>query len=422
MPDLNRCRILFKDQVSLFDSQKIFYINFTLYVRGEGDLSYIYNAGSHITIGQDFISFFQLSGGNQYIEEKEIVIYRAGEGFIEIDGSYGQKACGIFLGGGFDSENAELLTWLENNSVGEIKKESVVKGTKWQFNSALNTFPEGIISAGIYNNSFEDSRKFALLDESMTNVIKQINDMYAFAAGPDTLYWYLINTDRTEEQFYDGSYVTRYYGLEIKELSEYYPFEENMVLMLNANAARIDPDPPSPPKPPQPQDPLPFMPHSITFFDYDGTTTVYRNTFDHWHMVPEERPISKMPTQKTKYLEVPGSDGILDLSELITGRPLYNNREGEFSFYILNGYDTFENIKSKVANYLHGRKKYAVLIDDPDYLYEGRFEVNFENDDSLNHSKCTISYNLKPYKIKFSSSITSSGWEVDNIFPEERSL
>lgn len=134
--------------------------------------------------------------------------------------------------------------------------------------------------------------------------------------------------------------------------------------------------------------------YSVTFFN--GTTK--KNTFSDWHLVPETRPDIVMPSQKTKYLEIPGADGIIDLSDSLTGGPLFNNREGSITFYILNGYDTFKNIKQAVASYLHGKRLKMVLEEEPGYYYEGRFSVEFEPDTSINHTKCIISYNLNPYR------------------------
>lgn len=53
-----------------------------------------------------------------------------------------------------------------------------------------------------------------------------------------------------------------------------------------------------------------------------------KNTWDDWHIVPSSRPVIKPPTKKTNYLDIPGADGNLDLSEALTGYPVYNNREG----------------------------------------------------------------------------------------------
>ena len=325
----------------------------------------------------------------------------------------------------------------------------IVSGTKFIFNERLDSIPippfeEDFGTTLIlfnYDNWPAESRpaiiNFIDLDQSTVALTRNqlVNDgigkspQYGGwitwgACGPHYSEWidYYVYSDRGGVEWKQGPY----YAIEFEFVPDDLPiYDERFISLLEANATRVNPPGPGP----GPTDPPTFTPHSITFFDIPDQTrsanefvAVCRNTFDHWHMVPEERPIVKMPAQKTKYLEVPGSDGILDLSELITGQPLYNNREGDFSFYILNGYDTFENIKTEIANYLHGRKKYMVLSDDLSYLYEGRFEVDFENDDSLNHSKCTISYNLKPYKVRFSHSITDSEWIIEEIFPNERLL
>ena len=47
------------------------------------------------------------------------------------------------------------------------------------------------------------------------------------------------------------------------------------------------------------------MYHSITFY----TGTIKLNTYDDWHLVPETRPLVTPPTQKTKYLDIPGANG-----------------------------------------------------------------------------------------------------------------
>ena len=72
------------------------------------------------------------------------------------------------------------------------------------------------------------------------------------------------------------------------------------------------------------------MYHSITFGD--------KNTWDDWHLIPSSRPLFNPPTPKTKYQDIPGANGKLDLSEALTGYPVYDNRIGSFEFYVMNGY------------------------------------------------------------------------------------
>lgn len=131
------------------------------------------------------------------------------------------------------------------------------------------------------------------------------------------------------------------------------------------------------------------MYHSITI----GT----KNTWDDWHLIPASRPLFNPPPVKTNYVEIPGGDGVLDLSAALTGRPTYNNRTGSWSFYVQNGFKDWTALYSEIMVYLHGKEMRAILEDDPAYYYEGRFSVNAWRSDPQN-SMIVIDYNVGPYK------------------------
>lgn len=141
------------------------------------------------------------------------------------------------------------------------------------------------------------------------------------------------------------------------------------------------------------------MYHSITFGE--------KNTWDDWHLVPTSRPVFNPPSVKTKTLDIPGGDGVIDLTESLSGYPVYNNREGSFEFIVLNDFcqieETYEKwyeVYSSIMDYLHGQQMKAFLEDDADYYYEGRFAVNSWTSDK-NYSKIVIDYNVGPYKWSF---------------------
>lgn len=131
------------------------------------------------------------------------------------------------------------------------------------------------------------------------------------------------------------------------------------------------------------------MYHSITIGD--------KNTWDDWHLIPESRPLFNPPSVKYNYVEIPGGDGILDLTTAMTGKPLYNNRSGSWSFIVQNGFADWAMLYSEIMVYLQGQKMQAILEDDPQYYYEGRFSVNQWKSDP-NWSKIVIDYNVSPYK------------------------
>ncbi len=133
------------------------------------------------------------------------------------------------------------------------------------------------------------------------------------------------------------------------------------------------------------------MYYSVNFGD--------KNTYDDWHLVPDSRPVVMPPEPKTTMIEVPGANGSIDLSESLVGYPVYQNRKGSMTFIVLNGYEDWTSIYSKIANYLHGRRLRMSLEDDPDWFYEGRF--NFKEWVSNNDgtwSNVEIEYEVDPYK------------------------
>ena len=139
-----------------------------------------------------------------------------------------------------------------------------------------------------------------------------------------------------------------------------------------------------------------------------------KNTWDDWHLIPSSRPLVNPPEIEENYIKIAGKDGFVDLSELFANRPIYGKRTGSWEFYADPNYAISEpwDVKySAIMAYLHGRTKYVILEDDPNYYYEGRLKVNQWKSDP-NWSIVTIDYTLQPYK----RSVTEFGsdeWEWD---------
>lgn len=148
------------------------------------------------------------------------------------------------------------------------------------------------------------------------------------------------------------------------------------------------------------------MYHSIMFGD--------KNTWDDWHLIPQTRPVFLPPDAKTSYVEVPGADGKIDLTESLTGSILYKNRQGTIQFYVDNGHEEWDVLYSKIMNYLHGQKMNAILEDDPSFYYEGRFSVNTWKSEK-HRSEIAIDYDVAPYKIDIQSSKEDWLWDPFNF-------
>lgn len=148
------------------------------------------------------------------------------------------------------------------------------------------------------------------------------------------------------------------------------------------------------------------MYHSITFGE--------KNTWDDWRLVPSSRPVFNPPAQKVKTLDIPGGDGVIDLSQALTGYPVYQNRTGSIEFIVMNGFKPWHMAYSDIMDYLHGQTMRAVLEDDPEYFYEGRFTVNAWKSEK-DWSRITIDYSVGPYKWSVLSSLDDWLWDPFNF-------
>ena len=145
------------------------------------------------------------------------------------------------------------------------------------------------------------------------------------------------------------------------------------------------------------------MIQSITFGD--------KNTWDDWRLLPVSRPVFAPPKVKTNYIAIPGGNGLLDLSESLTKYPVYENRTGSFAFRVMNGYMPWAQRYSEIMGYLHGQSARAILADDPDYFYQGRFSVDsWDSGDTW--SEITIGYSVNPFKWNIMSSTDHWIWDT----------
>lgn len=108
------------------------------------------------------------------------------------------------------------------------------------------------------------------------------------------------------------------------------------------------------------------MYYGVSFDDY--------HTLDDWGLYLAEPVTVSPPEAQTHYIEVPGRDGPIDLSEA-NGRLAYNNREMEFDFVCQKRRTEWPKVHHDVLNTLHGKSMKIILDEDSDYYYEGRVYV-----------------------------------------------
>ena len=86
-----------------------------------------------------------------------------------------------------------------------------------------------------------------------------------------------------------------------------------------------------------------------------GVTFGTKHSYNDFGLILSSKNIS-LPKAKTKTVEVPGADGVLDLTECLTDDVKYKNRTLQFTFTVIDPLASWAAVLSEVTNFLHGRK------------------------------------------------------------------
>ena len=109
-----------------------------------------------------------------------------------------------------------------------------------------------------------------------------------------------------------------------------------------------------------------------------------------------------MPEPQTNFVEIPGRDGALDLSEAL-GTVRYTDRTIPLTLYARA---PFDSLVSTFATDVHGRRMNVIFDRDPTYYYDARITIE---DVERHWSYCEMSLECraKPYKLEqFETAIT----------------
>lgn len=117
-----------------------------------------------------------------------------------------------------------------------------------------------------------------------------------------------------------------------------------------------------------------------------------------------------LPSVKTQKVSVNGMDGVIDLSDTLTGRVSYDNRKRSFTFSVVDKKDRYFDILATVTAHLHGKRMKIVLDEDDGYYYVGRVSVNkFKSMKSY----YTIEVEADAEPFKYEKALASDTWLWD---------
>lgn len=150
------------------------------------------------------------------------------------------------------------------------------------------------------------------------------------------------------------------------------------------------------------------------YSDDEEYPPIKRNTYDDWGLVSSSKQIPTQAAPEFKLVSVPGRSGYVNVSQLLTGYPVYKTRIGTFSFIVKNAYNFFNkrwtDIYSEVASFLHGREVKWVMEDDPPFYYTGVISVENAKPGDYN-STIDLKYEAHPYKRKIQASDDDWLWD-----------
>lgn len=142
------------------------------------------------------------------------------------------------------------------------------------------------------------------------------------------------------------------------------------------------------------------MNHGV-LFEING---IEKHSFDDWGLLLKPLTID-FPEVKTKYIEIEGGNGSLDLTEAY-GKVFYKDRKFNIEF-TCNDKLRYDETLREITSFLHGREVKVTFYFDEEYYYIGRISFNKY---TSRKGVGTMVFNavFRPYKLKQDVTITTN--------------
>lgn len=143
----------------------------------------------------------------------------------------------------------------------------------------------------------------------------------------------------------------------------------------------------------------------------DTVTFGTKNSYTDFGLILSSKDIG-FPQAKTKTIEIPGANGVIDLTDCLTKDIKYENRTLSFTFAVIDRPERWAAKLSEIANYLHGKKMKIFMDWDKNYYYEGRCSVNQFKSNKRTGS-LVVDCDCDPYK--YEENLASEPWIWDTF-------
>lgn len=146
-----------------------------------------------------------------------------------------------------------------------------------------------------------------------------------------------------------------------------------------------------------------------------GITIIFDNTWIHTgndlDLVQEKKEIGK-PNIQSYTVQVPGRNGLLNLTKGLTGNVVYNNRTLSFQYFGSGSRDHLLELEEEMLKY-HGETIRIVDDDYPDYYYEG--EVSVDTELHSNYITIKLEVDAQPFKLKLEKTVFTRSIKKDGF-------
>ena len=129
-----------------------------------------------------------------------------------------------------------------------------------------------------------------------------------------------------------------------------------------------------------------------------ASTGATYHTLNDWGLAIGNNNYIGDPVQHTDFITIKGRNGLLDISDALTGRPTYASREIAVNLGGMRSARAWDAIISDFRNHVEGKIIKLIFDNDPSYYWYGRCHIEgFDHMKSLGTFTLTIP-NADPYK------------------------
>lgn len=145
------------------------------------------------------------------------------------------------------------------------------------------------------------------------------------------------------------------------------------------------------------------------------STGRFFHSYDDWGLYITNTNYIGEPKQYTRYIEIPGRNGLLDLSEAISGRQIYTSREIKINLAGRRDKTDWDGVISAFRNDINGKVCRLIFDNDKSYYWRGRVDIKDFNS-VLNLGKFVVDVpNAEPYKYSLTTSAEPWLWDPFNF-------